>query len=51
MTTEQILLLDGTYNENDKKTIQKVLRKIKPLSRYSDEECIVTGKQIGRAHV
>ena len=38
MTTEQILLLDGTYNENDKKTIQKVLRKIKPLSKYSDEE-------------
>jgi hypothetical protein len=38
MTTEQILRLDGTYNEDNKNTIQKVLRQIKPLSRYSEEE-------------
>ena len=40
MTTDQILLLDGTHDENSKKTIQKVLRKIGPLSRYSDEEFV-----------
>ena len=37
MTTNQILSLDYREKEN-KKIIQKVLRKIKPLSRYSDEE-------------
>ena len=36
MTTEQILFLD--YREEEtKEIIQKVLRKIKPLSKYSDE--------------
>lgn len=39
MTTEQILNLDYTKEENKEK-IQKVLRKIKPLSKYSDEELI-----------
>ena len=37
MTTNQILSLDYREEEN-KKIIQKVLRQIKPLSRYSDEE-------------
>ena len=36
MTTEQIINLDFRKEEN-KIIIQKVLRKIKPLSRYSDE--------------
>lgn len=36
MKTEQILNLDYREDEN-KETIQKVLRKIKPLSKYSDE--------------
>lgn len=40
MTTEQILLLDGTHDDKGKKTIQKVLRKIGPLSKYSDEEIV-----------
>ena len=39
MKTEQILNLDYTKEEN-RETIQKVLRKIKPLSKYSDEEDI-----------
>lgn len=37
MKTEDILQLDCRKEEN-KKIIQKVLRKIKPLSKYSDEE-------------
>lgn len=36
MTTKQILNLDYR-NEENQKIIQKVLRQIKPLSRYSDE--------------
>ena len=36
MKTEQILNLDYRKKEN-KEIIQKVLRKIKPLSKYSDE--------------
>ncbi len=36
MKTEQILNLDYRKEEN-KEIIQKVLRKIKPLSKYSDE--------------
>lgn len=36
MKTEDILNLDCRKEEN-KKIIQKVLRKIKPLSKYSDE--------------
>lgn len=36
MKTDQILNLD-CRNEENKKIIQKVLRKIKPLSKYSDE--------------
>lgn len=36
MKTDQILNLDYRKEES-KKIIQKVLRKIKPLSRYSDE--------------
>ena len=36
MKTEQILNLDYR-KEGNKEIIQKVLRKIKPLSRYSDE--------------
>ncbi len=39
MKTEQILNLDYRKEEN-KEIIQKVLRKIKPLSKYSDEEQI-----------
>lgn len=39
MKTSQILDLDFRKEEN-KKIIQKVLRKIKPLSRFSDEEII-----------
>lgn len=39
MKTEQILNLDYRKEEN-KKIIQKVLRKIKPLSKYSDDEQI-----------
>ena len=39
MTTEQILNLDYRKEENQK-IIQKVLRKIKPLSKYSEEEQI-----------
>ena len=39
MKTEQILNLDYTKEEN-KNIIQKVLRKIKPLSKYSEEEII-----------
>lgn len=38
MTTNEIMLLNGTDNEEHKKIIQKVLRKVGPLSRYSDEE-------------
>lgn len=37
MKTEQILNLDFREEES-KEIIQKVLRKIKPLSKYSDEE-------------
>lgn len=36
MTTNQIINLDCKEEEN-KKIIQKVLRQIKPLSKYSDE--------------
>lgn len=36
MTTNQVMNLDCREEEN-KKIIQKVLRQIKPLSRYSDE--------------
>lgn len=36
MTTNQIINLDCREEEN-KEIIQKVLRQIKPLSRYSDE--------------
>ena len=36
MTTKEIINLDYRKEENQE-TIQKVLRKIKPLSRYSDE--------------
>ena len=39
MKTEQILNLDYRKEENQE-IIQKVLRKIKPLSRYSDESNI-----------
>ena len=39
MKTEQILNLDYRKDEN-KEIIQKVLRKIKPLSKYSEEEQI-----------
>lgn len=39
MKTEQILNLDFRKEEN-REIIQKVLRKIKPLSKYSDEEQI-----------
>lgn len=39
MKTEQILNLDYRKEEN-KEIIQKVLRKIKPLSKYSEEEQI-----------
>ena len=38
MTTNEIMLLNGTDNKEHKKIIQKVLRKVGPLSRYSDEE-------------
>lgn len=39
MKTEQIMNLDCRKEEN-KEIIQKVLRKIKPLSKYSVDECI-----------
>lgn len=39
MKTEEILNLDCRKKENEIK-IQKVLRKIKPLSRYSNEDVI-----------
>lgn len=39
MTTKQILDLDFRDEENQE-IIQKVLRQIKPLSRYSDEDNI-----------
>lgn len=39
MTTKQILELDFRDEENQE-IIQKVLRQIKPLSKYSDEEDI-----------
>ena len=39
MTTSEIMCLDYRKEENQEK-IQKVLRKIKPLSKYSDEEDI-----------
>lgn len=39
MKTEQILNLDYRKEEN-KKIIQKVLRQVKPLSKFSDEEQI-----------
>lgn len=39
MSTKQLLNLDCRKEENQK-IIQKVLRQIKPLSRYSDEENI-----------
>ena len=37
MTTNQVLQLDCRLEENQK-IIQRVLRQIKPLSRYSEEE-------------
>ena len=37
MTTKEVMNLDCRKEEN-KEIIQKVLRKIKPLSRYSDED-------------
>lgn len=37
MTTNQILNLDFRVKENQE-IIQKVLRQVKPLSKYSDEE-------------
>ena len=37
MTTNQVLQLDCREEEN-KKIIQKVLKQIKPLSKYSEEE-------------
>jgi hypothetical protein len=37
MTTKQVINLDY-QEEKNKEIIQKVLRQIKPLSRYSDEE-------------
>lgn len=37
MTTNQVLQLDCRTEEN-KKVIQKVLKLIKPLSKYSDED-------------
>lgn len=37
MTTNQVLQLD-CREEKNRKTIQKVLRQIKPLSKYSDED-------------
>ena len=39
MKTEQIMNLDCRKEEN-KKIIQKVLRQVKPLSKFSDEEQI-----------
>lgn len=39
MTTKQVINLDCREEENQE-IIQKVLRQIKPLSRYSDEEDI-----------
>ena len=39
MTTNEILQLDHREKENQIK-IQKVLRKIKPLSKYSDENVV-----------
>lgn len=36
MTTNQVINLDYRYKENQE-IIQKVLRQIKPLSKYSDE--------------
>lgn len=39
MTTSQVLNLDCREKKN-KEIIQKVLRQIKPLSRYSDEDDI-----------
>ena len=39
MKTEQIMNLDCRKEEN-KEIIQKVLRKIKPLSKYSVDKCI-----------
>lgn len=39
MKTEQILMLDYRKEENVQ-IIQKVLRQVKPLSKYSDEELI-----------
>lgn len=37
MTTKEVMNLDCRKEEN-KRIIQKVLRQIKPLSRYSDED-------------
>ena len=37
MTTNEVLQLD-CRSEKNKKIIQKVLKQIKPLSKYSDEE-------------
>lgn len=37
MTTNQVLQLD-CREEKNKKVIQKVLKQIKPLSKYSDEQ-------------
>ena len=37
MTTKEVMNLDCRKEEN-RKIIQKVLKQIKPLSRYSDEE-------------
>lgn len=39
MKTEQIMNLDYRKEENQK-IIQKVLRQVKPLSKFSDEEQI-----------
>lgn len=39
MTTKDIMNLDYT-DEKSKRIIQKVLKQIKPLSKYSDEEYI-----------
>ena len=50
MKTEQILNLDFRKEEN-KEIIQKVLRKIKPLSRYSVEEDIPLEKIEKVVHV
>ena len=47
MTTKEVMNLDYRKEEN-KKIIQKVLRQIKPLSRYSDE-CEIPFEAIEKA--